>query len=238
MLRVFLYCLLLSYSYTAVANAEFDVSPIRLELSADAPSAALTLRNRTDSPRLIEVTVMHWQRVDHQDSYSPSRAILANPPVFEVAPYASQIVRVGINTATATDTESSYRVYLTEVATGQRQQQLQILLSVGIPVFIAPAGGANYQLKWQTIAVDDDNVELTVLNTGNSHIQLEPLQIYSPLTSEYEEVDSLEYRSHQRIFPNEFQRWRFTLNSEHTELNLRYSSAQLSGEHTLPIQGR
>lgn len=237
MLRVFLYCLLLSYSYTAVANAEFDVSPIRLELSADAPSGALTLRNRTDSPRLIEVTIMRWRRVDHQDNYNPSRAILANPPVFEVAPYASQIVRVGINTATATDTESSYRVYLTEVATGQRQQ-LQILLSVGIPVFIPPASGANYQLMWQASAVDDDNVELTVHNTGNSHVQLEPLQVYFPLTDEYEEVDSLEYRSHQRIFPQEFQRWRIPLASEHTEISLRYFSAQLSGEHTLPIQGR
>lgn len=229
--------LLFLFSGPILATAEFDVSPIRLQLSDEAPSAALTLRNRTDTPRLIEVTVMLWHRVEHQDSYTPSRAILANPPVFEVAPHSSQIVRVGINSAEAEDTESSYRVYLTEVATGQHQQ-LRILLSVGIPVFIPPRSGAQYQLKWQATALSNDQVELTMHNTGNSHIQLAPLLVYSPLSGDYEVTDSLEYRSHQRIFPTEFQRWHIALDQQYSEISVRFSSEQYSGEQTIAIQGR
>lgn len=234
------YCcrILLCYCGLVQANAGFDVSPIRLQLSSATPSAALTLTNRTAKPRLIEVSTVLWQRAEYQDSYSPTRDILANPPVFEVAPYASQIVRVGLNTARPSATESSYRVFLTEVATEQPQLQLQVVLSIGIPVFISPAAGEVYRLDWQATAISSGMVELTVQNTGNSHIQLEQLQFYSSQSATYQSVDSIDYRSHQRIFPQESQRWHITLNSGNTELTIRYSSAQLNGEHTLPIQGR
>lgn len=181
---------------------------------------------------------MLWQRAEHQDSYSPSRDILANPPVFEVAPFATQIVRVGLNTSKPSETESSYRVYLTEVVTEQTQQQLQVVLSIGIPVFISPAAGEQYHLDWQAKAISADKVELTMHNTGNSHVQLEQLSFYSPQSAAYHTADSIDYRSHQRIFPQEFQRWHITLDHSHAELSFRYRSIQINGEHTLRIQGR
>ncbi|WP_240222456.1 molecular chaperone [Rheinheimera hassiensis] len=230
--------MLLCYCGFTYANAAFDVSPIRLQLSPETPSAALTLTNRTDRPRLIEVNTMLWQRTENQDIYSPSRDILANPPVFEVAPYSTQIVRVGLNRATPAATERSYRVYLTEVAISQPQQQLQVVLSIGIPVFIAPAAGEKYQLHWQAKAISNNMVELTVRNTGNSHVQLEQLTFYSPISTGYQTAESVDYRSHQRIFPKESQRWHIALSSEYAELSFRYHSAQVTGEHTLQILGR
>lgn len=230
--------LLLCYCGAVQANAGFDVSPIRLQLSPATPSSALILTNRTAKPRLIEVSTMLWQRAEHQDQYSPSRDILTNPPVFEVAPYATQIVRVGLNTAKAAATESSYRVYLTEVPTDEPQQQLQVVLSIGIPVFVSPEGGEKYQLAWQAKAINNEIVELTMQNTGNSHVQLEQLSFYSPLSDDYQNADSIDYRSHQRVFPQETQRWHIALSSAYTELNFRYRSVQLNGELTLTIQGR
>ena len=50
----------------------FSISPIRLDLSVAARTAALTVRN-DDREALVQAEVMLWEQVDGQDRLTPTR---------------------------------------------------------------------------------------------------------------------------------------------------------------------
>lgn len=235
----FLLLFVLFFSTHVNSNQAFDISPIRVELSANIPSAALTFTNKAPNARLFEVEVVSWQRINGEDQYSPSRDLLTNPPVFKVEPGAVQIIRVGLNKLTITETEQRYRIFITEVTDEQTQQpnNLNLLMRLAIPVFIQPKNGIVAKLQWQAIALRD-KVELHLHNNGNSHVQIEELMIINPQTRKPVPAQELEYRSHQRIFPGEYQRWLTPVSPAENQLTFEIQIAGIRERISLNIQGK
>lgn len=235
----FLLLFFLFFSVQVKSNQAFDISPIRVELSENTPSAALTFTNKAPNARLFEVEVVSWQRINGADQYSPSRDLLANPPVFKVEAGAVQIIRVGLNKLAITETEQKYRIFITEVTDEQTQQpnNLNLLMRLAIPIFIQPRNGVVTELQWQAIALAD-KVELHLHNNGNSHVQIEELIIINPLTRKAEPAQELEYRSHQRIFPGEQQRWLTPVSATENQLTFEIQIAGIRERISLSIQGK
>jgi fimbrial chaperone protein len=156
----------------------FSISPIRLDLTATARSAALTVRN-DDREVLVQAEVMLWEQVDGEDKLTPTRDLLVSPAVFTLPPNGSQLVRVALRNPPAdTSRELSYRLILQEVPrpadpgfTG-----LQVTLRLSVPVFVASAGTTGPALAWSASASPDALV-LTAHNSGDVHAHIHGFSI-------------------------------------------------------------
>jgi len=60
----------------------FAVSPVRVTLSSSDPVASLVVRNDDSAPVVVQLELAAWSQQDGKDEFSPTREILATPPIF------------------------------------------------------------------------------------------------------------------------------------------------------------
>jgi fimbrial chaperone protein len=168
----------------AVAQAaNFTVTPVRVELSPTQPSVALTVRNDTsDAPVVVQLRTVAWSQKQGEDVYAPTTDVLATPPIFTLAPGATQVVRVGLRHPAASDREVSYRLYLREVPPPPKAEfaGVQIALELDLPVFAKPRAATAPALRWQMEPQADGAVRVSVQNEGSAHVQLANLVLTAP----------------------------------------------------------
>ena len=152
----------------------FSISPIRLDLSAKARSAAMTVRN-DDREALVQAEVVLWEQVDGEDRLTPTRDLLVSPAVFTLAPNGSQLVRVALRSAPADTTrELSYRLILQEVPQQANPDfaGLQIALRLSVPVFVANEGTTGPAITWSA-STSSDRLIVTARNSGDVHTRVQ-----------------------------------------------------------------
>lgn len=156
------------------------VSPVRIDLDAHQRSAALTLTN-TDTRRYrFQIEAMRWtQDADGEDVYAPAPELLANPPLLELAPGASRVVRVGLLDVWPQTVESAYRLYITEIPSAEpvHTTGLRILLRLGVPLYVAPTQPLRRDLRWSA-RLDGRSLHLVAENQGNVHVRRAQLRVF------------------------------------------------------------
>lgn len=159
----------------------FDVSPVRAELSATQRVAALTVRNSGHASAVIQLQATNWTQQDNHDVLTPTDELLATPPIFTLAPGASQVVRVGSRRASDANVELAYRLSLQEVPppADPSFQGLRVALRISLPVFFAPTVPARPKLTWQATRVEGGKLRLSVRNEGAAHSHLTGLTVAS-----------------------------------------------------------
>ncbi|MBC7985518.1 MAG: molecular chaperone [Sphingomonadaceae bacterium] len=173
-------------SFPALAGS-LTVFPVRVQLSADEPVQTLTVRNSGGEPSRVQLRVYAWSQAAGEEVLAETREVLANPPLFEIAPGDEQLARLGLR-ASAGDVERSYRVILEEVPIDElaRPGEVRALLRISIPIFVPPAA-ARVQLDWSA-RPSDGALMLGLANGGNTHVQISRLTITradgSPLGAE------------------------------------------------------
>ena len=162
--------------------ASFQVNPIRVTLSAAQDTGVLRVTNSSDSPTVVQMQIVAWSQENGQDVYTPSRALLATPPIFTVAPGSQQVVRIGMRTAPAARQEICYRLYLTEVPPAPQPgfRGVQIALRIGIPVFVEPAVATSPALQWSAKRLSADTLKITAANNGTAHAEILKLTVTTP----------------------------------------------------------
>jgi len=154
--------------------ADFAVSPMGLELEQGARSGTINVRNFDKQPIRFEVRGMEWtQDQSGRNIYTDSKSLIWFPRALELAPGESRIIRVGVR-ATPASREQAYTVFLKEVVLGGAQAgkaggaQVQLLLSVSVPVFVPPAkpvpGGTI-----ESIELRGGRLIMVIANGGNRH---------------------------------------------------------------------
>lgn len=166
--------------------ASFQVNPIRVHLSATQATAVLRVTNSSSTPTVVQVQTVAWSQDKNQDVYTPSRALLATPPIFTIAPGSEQVVRVGMRTAPDAKLETPYRLFLTEVPPAPRpgERGVQIALRLGIPVFVEPAVPLAPVLKWTATRLSGNQLQVSADNTGNAHVEILKLTLSTPRRSQ------------------------------------------------------
>ncbi|MDA8656068.1 fimbria/pilus periplasmic chaperone [Luminiphilus sp.] len=76
---------------------------------------ALTVRNDGTEPASLQMEMLNWSQAQGQDVLTPTRELLANPPIFTVPAGGSQLVRVGLRRAPDGQRELTYRIVLQEL---------------------------------------------------------------------------------------------------------------------------
>jgi len=156
----------------SVQAGGFAVVPLRVDLGKNRTSS-LTVTN-TEEAKTFEVRAVSWKQKNREDSYDKSDDLLLAPATFRLEKGASQVVRIQLNRALDGD-ERVYRVFIDEVppAAEIRANSLKTIVSMAIPVFVAPAAGpiAKGQLEMKaSLAKNVVNIELR--NTGKANLKL------------------------------------------------------------------
>lgn len=155
----------------AVSAGNFAINPIRLDLSVRESEGVITVRNLDAQPVIVQVRTVAWSIRDNREVYEPTRDFIAAPLIFTLPAEGEQVVRIGLRTSAPPLAEMPYRVFLSEVPTPNQPGQpnaVQMLLNVGIPLFVRPAAPVAAALTWRaerTGAV----VRVTVVNSGAAH---------------------------------------------------------------------
>ncbi|MGE6245887.1 fimbrial biogenesis chaperone [Psychrobacter proteolyticus] len=173
---------LLLLSGLAVASG-LQVSPISVSLEARETASGLTLSNSSNDKVHAQVRVYQWLQDEQGDQLTPSRGLLASPPMIELKPGEKQLIRIIRAKAPPHGTgalEESYRILVNEipVKSANPTTGLQFAMSYSLPVFVQPVGvtKTSPKLQWNThLQPDGKAIKLRVRNSGNGHAKLSAL---------------------------------------------------------------
>ena len=135
---------MLLLALTASAHAgHFTVSPVRVSLDGQARTELLTVTNRSAKTIQLQIQPTAWaQTPDGRDALTPTQELLTFPTLFELAPGAHRIVRVGTLHAPS-EQEQSFRLLITELPDADALQStnaISMRLRLSVPVFLTPRG--------------------------------------------------------------------------------------------------
>jgi fimbrial chaperone protein len=95
--------------------ASLHVVPVSVQLAPGQAAATVSLRNDGDQTLRAQVRVFSWSQAGNQDHLDASQALIASPPQVEIAPKATQTVRLVRAAKTAPTGEESFRLLIDEI---------------------------------------------------------------------------------------------------------------------------
>jgi fimbrial chaperone protein len=192
MLRIVGFWVLLVFLGSAQAGG-FAVVPLRAELGKSRTSS-LTVTN-TEEAKTFEVRAVSWQQQNREDKYAKSDDLLLAPATFKLEKGASQVVRIQLNRKLDGD-EHAYRVFIDEVPPAKeiRGNALKTVVSMAIPVFVAPASGpvAKGQAEMKA-SLAKDVISIELRNTGKANLKLREWVLSSAKAGDLLKVPSAAY---------------------------------------------
>lgn len=166
---------------SAAAAGSIELYPVRVDLTAERSAATMKVRNTGGERITVEARVAAWSQAGGQDVYEPTRAVLASPPVFELAPGKEQVVRLGLIDRAPKAGETAYRIFLQELpdAAPGGSGAVRTLLRISVPIFVAAPGGGGPALGWSARR-DGGALVLEASNSGSAHTRIQALAIGEP----------------------------------------------------------
>lgn len=202
--------LLFFLQQVAFCDNGLEISPTRILLKNSNDYGALTLENKGNTATTVQTEIVSWQRVNGKDIYQPSTDLIANPPIFKLAPETSQIVRLGLRYPQPMPQERIYRVYLMQVpaeTVSLTKNTLQIYFRLGIPIYVSPAQ-TQLNVQWQATPQNDGHhLQLVAVNKSNVHVLIEEILLSDPKTNE----TVAQEENAANLFPTEQKRWSITI---------------------------
>jgi fimbrial chaperone protein len=194
---------LITLSPAALAGT-FSISPLRVDLSGAARTAALTVRNEDATAVVVQAETLAWSQPEGEDALAASRDLLVSPAVFTLAPGAQQLVRVALRRAPDAGQELSYRLIVQEVpqAAAPEFTGLRVALRLSVPVFVAPDRPGDVTLTWSARRDADGALAVTARNDGTVHARVQRFTVRSEAGTVAEQP-SLSY-----VLPGASRRWR------------------------------
>jgi len=106
--------LILGAGFAIPASAgSLKINPVHINLPAANKSVSLKMTNGAAANVSVRVLTYGWTQVDGRDVYTPTNNVIVSPPIFTIAPGATQLVRVGLRTPASSP--QAYRLVVEEV---------------------------------------------------------------------------------------------------------------------------
>ncbi|RZT93602.1 fimbrial biogenesis chaperone [Rivibacter subsaxonicus] len=168
----------------AASAGTFGLSPMRVELSAAAPTAVLTLSNSGDTPVTLQIQARAWQQVGGQDEQGATSDLILNPSLATIPPGGEQIVRVALRNPPDRERERAYRLLVREVPSTEVPEAqpaslgLRMALAMDIPMFVAPIAKEGRAQPLVSIEKAPAGAsQLRIANEGPRHLRLTDLVV-------------------------------------------------------------
>jgi fimbrial chaperone protein len=154
------------------AAGSLQVNPVLVEIDADHRTGSVTVRNVEAVPVTIHAYPLAWQQAEGEDRYEDSAALIVSPPVFTVAPGATQVVRVGLRNPAASG--HSYRLIIEEVPEAMPGTGIRVALRLNLPLYANVRPAAATALRWAASRLPDGNWVLEAVNSGTGYVRVDP----------------------------------------------------------------
>lgn len=182
--RLHLWLPVLMSLHAGTASA-LGVEPIRIELSPGKPTHVLRIRNDSMDTRLVQLEGFDWLGWDsdkHRLALTPSSRLIANPPVFTLAPKATQLVRVGLIDTPGEAVQQAFRLLVRELQPLQGVEprphsQISLLITFNLPVFFTPSRTGPARLDWHGERGEDGRRYLTAINRGEKAARITEVRL-------------------------------------------------------------
>ena len=175
----------LTCSPSSAASAGLNISPVVIEIDAARRAVAVTVSNLGTETVTFQTDTRVWRQVNGVDQFDATADLLVVPPIFKVAPNASQVFRVTLRQPQPSLTERTYRLLLEDISEVQRA--VTGAAAVGfkfvhnLPVMVAPAGRVTTAARWSTCAsnpaVAKAETCVRVFNAGNRRVRVQSLTV-------------------------------------------------------------
>lgn len=149
-----------------------QVNPVLLEIDAGRRSATVTIRNEESAPITIRAHVLEWRQADGEEVYTETRAVIVSPPIFTIAPGATQLVRVGLRSPSGTP--QAYRLIVEEVPEASPAGGIRVALRLNLPLYASVPVGDAGALRWSAARTPDGGWTIEATNPGSGYVRLGP----------------------------------------------------------------
>jgi fimbrial chaperone protein len=157
------------------------IEPVVVELGARqrAASVTITLNPKATASLMLQSQVLQWeQALDGTSRTQPSTDLVVAPPIVELKPGESQLLRVGLRGPRRGVGEQAYRLVLEDVAAGSPAAGapgVSFRMRYDLPVLLAPAEPVRQALRWQACAPKAGEICVRLANDGNRRVSLRKL---------------------------------------------------------------
>ena len=165
------------------SGASFGVSPVRVTLSEDRKISTIIVRNNGAETVSLQMGVLNWSQEEGDDVLTPTRELIANPPIFTLPPGGKQLVRVGLrSSAPDVQRELTYRIVIQELPAPPDPNfaGTKMLLRISLPVFVLPDVDVKPVLIWQAARTPQGALKISLTNNGNAHVQIANFKLSLP----------------------------------------------------------
>lgn len=147
---------------TSVHASNMAISPVVLRNDASQTVSVVQLHNQGSEATTYQISVLAWSQEGASELVTPTREVLAYPPIVEVAPGAKRTVRL----AKLASGTGHYRVLLREVPKTTSVSGIQRLTNYDLPL--------TFELKKAPAAITAarEGSKLTLSNSGTGPIQI------------------------------------------------------------------
>jgi P pilus assembly chaperone PapD len=183
----------------AATTVTLRINPTSLTLDAAHPRAQITMTSFDARTVIFDADAVSWQQSGDQDRYAPAADLIVVPPVYDIGPFRTMLVRVGLRTqGPAPATEAAFAVRFREVLASGTATAPRTLVA---PVFVAPAKRYD-AVRYALERTGPNAARLDVRNAGNIHVYLGDVRIRSGESDAYAgSLDSYVLAGNARAFP-------------------------------------
>lgn len=160
-------------------SANLQISPVMISLRAGQGASGITMQNLADTSVYGQVRVYLWEQKDGDDVLTPTQDVVASPPIIEIGPKSSQIIRLVRRSEQLPSSELCYRILIDEIprAGDAPSSGVDIRLRYSVPMFVLPADERIApSLAW-TVFRKEGNWMLRVRNSGTQRAQIGALEL-------------------------------------------------------------
>ena len=159
-----------AWSTPALAGT-LQVNPILVEINSFQRTGSVTITNQEDAPVTIRAHAFAWHQTNGENVYEPSDELILSPPVFTIAPRATQTVRVGQRRPGAEP--KAYRLIIEEVPEASPQSGIRIALRLDLPLFIHIAPAPEAALLWSARREANGAFQISVRNPTQGYVRVD-----------------------------------------------------------------
>ena len=157
-----------------VAAANLQISPVMINLRAGQGATGITMQNMGEATVYGQVRVYLWEQKDGDDVLTPTQDVVASPPIIQIEPKNSQMIRLVRRSQQLPAGELYYRILIDEIPKDDNgpASGVDIRLRYSVPMFVLPADErAAPALAW-AVYKKDDHWMLRVRNSGTQRAQI------------------------------------------------------------------
>lgn len=170
-------CLMTAGGWQPAQASNFEIAPVVLELSSSRSAGVIKIVNNDNHNVSLQIRAYDWNQVDSKDDLQPTQNLIISPPVFNLAPGASQVIRV-VSRQAAGAGEIAFRLLIDEIPSAAEGATINFKFRISMPVFIAPTGMPKPQLDY--LLRSGKPARLVVQNLGNRRARLLDLALTLP----------------------------------------------------------